>query len=124
MDVVGSGGRTPNLRTETLDFRGFDSIRILSLRGGVLMSIGDFPETLSQEILAGRILVGRLGVAPSSRQLSMQTSARTGFNYILSSCLSFLPCFGSSMIILNYTNYECVYIYIYTHMYIHSIYTY
>ena len=31
-----------NLPTKTLDFRGFDSSRILSLRGGVLMSIGIF----------------------------------------------------------------------------------
>ena len=34
-----------NLRSSTkiLDFRGFDSSRILVLRGGILMSIGDFP---------------------------------------------------------------------------------
>ena len=30
--------------------------------GGVLMSVGDFPERLSQAILAGIILVGRLAV--------------------------------------------------------------
>ena len=30
-----------NLRTEVLNFRGFDSSRILSLRGGILMSIGN-----------------------------------------------------------------------------------
>ena len=39
---------TANLRTKILDFRGFDSGRILILRGGILMSIGDFPESLSQ----------------------------------------------------------------------------
>ena len=32
------------------------------LRGGTLMPIGNFPEVLSQRILAGIILVGRLGV--------------------------------------------------------------
>ena len=32
------------------------------LRGGTLMPIGNFPEVLSQRILVGIILVGRLGV--------------------------------------------------------------
>ena len=50
-----------NLRTKILDFRGFDSSIISILRGGVLMSIGEFPESLSQAILAGIISVGRLG---------------------------------------------------------------
>ena len=35
---------------------------ILILRGGIIMPIGNLPECLSQHILAGRILVGRLGV--------------------------------------------------------------
>ena len=35
---------------------------IFILRGGILMSIGSFTESLSQAILAGRCLVGRLGV--------------------------------------------------------------
>ena len=39
----------------------FSSI-ILILRGGTLMSIGNFPEFLSQQILVGIVLVGRLGV--------------------------------------------------------------
>ena len=53
---------TANLRTKILDFRGFDSSRILIWRGGIVMSIGDFPEGLSQAILVGIMLVGRLGV--------------------------------------------------------------
>ena len=53
---------TANLRTKILDFRGFDSSIILIIRGGILMTIGDFPENLSQAILAGIMLVGRLGV--------------------------------------------------------------
>ena len=52
-----------NLRTKTLDFRGFDSSIVLILRGGIIMSIGRFPESLSQAILAGIISVGRLGAA-------------------------------------------------------------
>ena len=55
---------TPNLPTSIVEFRGFDSSIILILRGGILMSIGDFPEMLSQAILVGIILVGRLGVSP------------------------------------------------------------
>ena len=55
---------TANLRTSTTspDFRGFYSSRILGLRRGILMSVENFPEMLSQRILVGIILVGRLGV--------------------------------------------------------------
>ena len=53
---------TANLPTKILDFRGFDSTRILILRGGIPMSIGNFLESLSQRILVGRFSVGRLGV--------------------------------------------------------------
>ena len=38
---------TPNLPTNIVDFGGFDSCTMLCLRGGILMSIGDFPESLS-----------------------------------------------------------------------------
>ena len=55
-------GCTPNLPTNIVDVRGFDSSTILILRGGILMSIGDFPEILSQTILVGIMLVGRFGV--------------------------------------------------------------
>ena len=54
--------RTANLRTKILDFRGFDSSTILILRRGILMSMGNCPGMLSQQILVGIILVGRLGV--------------------------------------------------------------
>ena len=73
---VSLGGREPasamtvapvsaaaNLRTKILEFRGFDSSLILSLRAGIPRPIGIFPEILSQRILVGRFLVGRLGVA-------------------------------------------------------------
>ena len=46
---------TANLHTQIMDFRGFDSIIILILRGGILMFIGDFQEILSQRILVGII---------------------------------------------------------------------
>ena len=57
---------TANLRTRILNFRGLDSSLILILRCGILMSIGNFPESSSRQILAGIILVGRLGVELSS----------------------------------------------------------
>ena len=68
MIIIGERGR-PNAEqrqddvrgTKILDFGGFDSSRILVLRGGTLMSTGNFLEGLSQGVLAGIILVGRLG---------------------------------------------------------------
>ena len=55
-----------NLRTKILDFRGFDSSRISILGCGIPRSIGNIPESLSQGILAGIILVGRLAL-PSGK---------------------------------------------------------
>ena len=57
---------TANLRTKIMDFRGFYSSIILMLRGGILMSIGNFLVTLSQAILVGIMLAGRSGVVRSS----------------------------------------------------------
>ena len=53
---------------KTLGFRGFDSNIIFILRGGIPRPVGDFSESLSQGILVGIILVGRLGVPRSPRQ--------------------------------------------------------
>ena len=53
---------TPNLLTSIVDFRGFDLSMILSLRGGIHRPMGDFLESLSQTMLVGVMLVGRLGV--------------------------------------------------------------
>ena len=44
---------TPNLPTNIVDFRGFDSSIILILRVGILRSIGDFPESLTRAMLVG-----------------------------------------------------------------------
>ena len=44
---------TANPPTNILDFRGFDSSIMLFFRGGILMSIGNSPESLSQVILVG-----------------------------------------------------------------------
>ena len=53
---------TANPRTNIIDFRGFDSNIILNLRGELFRPIGDFPESASQAMLVGIMLVGRLGV--------------------------------------------------------------
>ena len=58
---------TANLPTNIADFRGFDSSIILLLMGGILRPIGNFPESLSQAMLVGTMLVGRSGVAPPTR---------------------------------------------------------
>ena len=74
--------RTANLRTKILDFRVFDSSIILVLRGGILIPQGDFPETLSEPILAGIIFVGRLllrrpfSVAAGARRCPQRRSTR------------------------------------------------
>ena len=51
----GLNRHTPNLRTQILGFRGFDSSIIFILMGGFLMAIGSFPESLSQQLLVWRI---------------------------------------------------------------------
>ena len=64
-----SGGRgTPDLPTDIMDFGGFDSSIILIVRGGIPRPTGDSPESLSQAILVGIMLVGKSGVghAPPS----------------------------------------------------------
>ena len=58
---------TANLHTKILDFGGFDSSRILILKGAIRMSKEHSPEILSQAILVGIFLVGRLGVKGVSR---------------------------------------------------------
>ena len=59
----------PNLCTNIMDFAGLDSSIILMIRGGTLRPIGNFPESLSQAMLVGVMLVGRLGVPRRLRSL-------------------------------------------------------
>ena len=79
---------TANLRTKILDFTESDSSRILSLRSGTLMPIGNSPEVSSQQILAGiinlRREIGRMPNLNADRraalladaQLNVETRAR------------------------------------------------
>ena len=53
------GSRAASLRTKILDFRGFHSSIIVSLRGGIPRPIGNFPESSSQAILPSRDNVSR-----------------------------------------------------------------
>ena len=53
-----------------MDFRGFDSSIILILRGGIPRPLGTLPESLSQAILVGIILVGRLSAALDGGKIS------------------------------------------------------
>ena len=53
---------TPDHPTNITDFREFDSSIILILRGGIPRPTGDFPESLSQAISVGIMLVGGVGV--------------------------------------------------------------
>ena len=53
---------TPNVPTNVVGFRGFDSSVILMLRGGISRPTGNRRESLTQAMLVGTMLVGRLGV--------------------------------------------------------------
>ena len=61
-DSKNAVGFTLNLLTNIVDFGGFASIIMLTLRGGIRICIGDFAESVSQAIVVGIMLVGRLGV--------------------------------------------------------------
>ena len=62
-----------NLRTKILHFRGFDSSIIYMPRGGIPRPIGNLPESLSQAIVVGVILAGRLGVSVKFAMVSAYT---------------------------------------------------
>ena len=67
---LGHGGYVRPIPVLILWISGFDSSTILILWGGILMSIGDFPESLSQAISVGvMLLVGAL-VGSSQRGFS------------------------------------------------------
>ena len=53
---------TPNPPTNIVGFRGFDTNIILNLRGGIPRPMGNLPESLSQAMLVGIMLVGKSGV--------------------------------------------------------------
>ena len=74
-EATSSSSDTPNFSTNIMDFRGFDSSTNLFRRGGILMPIGNFPESLSQAILVGIMLAGRFGVESTATLRSDQACA-------------------------------------------------
>ena len=66
---------TANLGTKILNFRWFDSSKILISRAVILTSTRNFPEVMSQAILAGIILEGRLGMLALHRDAGTQLGA-------------------------------------------------
>ena len=81
---------TANLCTKILDFKMFGSSIILVVRGGIFMSIGSSQEMLSQRILVGIIVVGRLDVGAGTVgfQKFMSLSARPWGVELLHACIS------------------------------------
>ena len=78
-DRHGSRYCTANLRTKILDFRGLDSSTILIPKGGILMSMGNFLDNLSQHILVEIILSrGILVETEASAWASRADDARAG----------------------------------------------
>ena len=119
---------TANLLTNIVDFRGLDSSTILILRGGIPRPIGDFPESLSQSILVGTMLVGRSGVRsrrfrPRTSRLSSSTPRTTATSpprssrrrYYVYVYIYIYIC----VCVCMYT-YIYIYIYIYTHTFVRT----
>ena len=79
-----------------LDFRGFDSSISLTVRGEVLMSKGNIPETLSQQILAGIHNLSREIGRTRHQSCTSKGIRRYGILFVRSSCVSTLrpvvPC--------------------------------
>ena len=67
-----------NLRTKILHFGGLYSSVVSNLRGGILMSVGSLPESLSQGLLVGILLVGRLRARPPPQRSSGDGASGVG----------------------------------------------
>ena len=121
----GSRVSTPNLPTNIVDFRGFDSSIILIQRGGIPRFIGDFPESLIQAMLEGVMLVGRLGVIVQWHGLSGPASGPPAPR-----CSRPPPSrppvgFRGSIAYIDIHIYVChTHIYIYIYIYIYTYYIY
>ena len=117
--ALGSASDAPNFPTNIVDFRGFDSSLILIVRGGIPRPKGSFLESLSQAMLAGVMLVGRLGVARvcGSRSRSpLQTSSHS--RLAGPGCVSERR-FPTSEDSDRLYVYMCIHIYIYIYVYIY-----
>ena len=72
---------TPDLPANIVEFRGFDSSIVLILRGGIPRPIGDSPESSSQAMLVGTMLVGRLGVLISGNCYNNNNNNNSGSSH-------------------------------------------
>ena len=109
--------RPISLITKILECRGFDSSRILISRRGIFMSLGNFPEVLSQRILVGIILVARLGVTRSiSRSAPLRGRPKESANTILYYTILYYTILYYT--ILYYTILYTIYYILYTIYYI------
>ena len=75
---TGPRSDTPNPPTDIVGFRGLDSSIMLILRGGIPRPIGDWPESLSRAMLVGTMLVGRLGIQASVKEMFLRRRIRVG----------------------------------------------
>ena len=130
---------TPNPPTNIADFRGFDSSIILIERGGIPRFIGKLPESLSQAMLVGTMLVGRLGVhnhsepplsVCASRSACKQACMCVCVCVCVHACVTDQPMLGESCCLseslsvslslsLSLSLYIYIYIYIHIHIYIY-----
>ena len=106
-------GSTTNLRTKTVDFRGFNSSIILIYRGGILRPKGNFPENVCQRILAGRLGVFR-SRTPRGALLN-QGTCRCSF------WAPPRPVKDTAYITRNIYIYIYIYMYIYIYIYIRPL---
>ena len=88
-----------------MGFRGFYLSILLIERGGNLMSIGDFLESLSRAMLVGVMLVGRLGVVKLVVMYKL-------YVYV---CV----CVCNIYIYIYMYTYTCIHIYIYIYIHRH-----
>ena len=78
---------TANLPTKILDLRGLDSSILFIKRDGIPRPIGSFPESLSRQILAGIILVGKVGRMAPELAMPARTDPASSSRRILASRL-------------------------------------
>ena len=122
---------TPNLPTNTTDFRGLDSSIIFILSGRIIMSIGDFPDSLSQAMLVVIMLVERSAVLRWDRHGVCVASHDVNRVYIyiyiyiyiyMYTHICMYVCMYVCMYMYRYTHtYVCIHIYIYIYIYIHTV---
>ena len=102
----------PHLRAAPrpgLDFGGFDSSRILVLRGGILRSAGNFPEILTQRISTGIVLAGRLGLLDDIIMIIIMIITTIMITTIITIIVTIIPSINCMCYHYHYHHYHCSY---------------